>query len=120
MDTFLIVGLMGIGAIMVGFVGFKFYTDTIIDEQEKEIAALRNENRRLQAALRGKRYVQNLVVKGSGVRSKAELKKYEVCYRCDDGGFGVVPYLFTDKAQAQATADELKATHSYCVEAWVR
>lgn len=62
MDTFLIVGLMGIGAIMVGFVGFKFYTDTIIDEQEKEIAALRNENRRLQAALRGKRYVQNLVV----------------------------------------------------------
>ena len=57
MDTFLIVGLMGIGAIMVDFVGFKFYTDSIIDEQEKEIAALRNENRRLQAALRGSKYV---------------------------------------------------------------
>lgn len=62
MNTFLIIGLMGIGAIMVGFVGFKFYTDTIIDEQEKEIAALRQENRRLQAALRGKRYVSKLVV----------------------------------------------------------
>ena len=57
MNTFLIIGLMGIGAIMVGFVGFKFYTDTIIDEQEKEIAALRNENRRLQAALRGSKHV---------------------------------------------------------------
>ena len=62
MNTFLIIGLMGIGAIMVGFVGFKFYTDTIIDEQEKEIAALRKENRRLQAALRGKRCVSKLVV----------------------------------------------------------
>lgn len=62
MDTFLLFGLMGIGAIMVGFVGFKFYTDSIIDEQEKEIAALRTENRRLQAALRGSRYVDKVVV----------------------------------------------------------
>lgn len=60
--------------------------------------------------------------KGSGVRSKAELEKYEVCYRSDDGGFGILGYLglFTDKEKAQAKADEFKATHSYCVEAWVR
>ena len=62
MDYFLLVGLIGIGLIMVGFVGFKLYTETIIKEQEKEIAALRTENKRLQAALRGQRYVRNVVV----------------------------------------------------------
>ena len=62
MDYFLLFGLIGIGTIIVGFVGFKFYTETIIKEQEKEIAALRTENMRLQAALRGSRHVRNVVV----------------------------------------------------------
>ena len=60
--------------------------------------------------------------KGTGILSTKEQEKYEVCYRSDDGGFGILGYLglFTDKAQAQAKADEFKATHSYCKEAWVR
>lgn len=60
--------------------------------------------------------------KGSGVRSNAELEKWEVCYRSDDGGFGILGYLglFTDKAKAQAKADEFKAKTSWCKEAWVR
>ena len=60
--------------------------------------------------------------KSSGVRTSKELEMYEVCYRCYDGGFGILGYLglFADKAKAQAKADEFKASHSYCSEAWVR
>ena len=41
-------------------IAYRYYTNSIIKDQEKEIARLRTENFRLQAALRGKRYVKNV------------------------------------------------------------
>ncbi len=57
-----------------------------------------------------------------GVRSKEDCEKWEVCYRSDDGSFGILGYLglFTDKDKAQAKADEFKAKTSWCTEAWIR
>ena len=60
MDYFLLFGLMGFGCLIIGFLGYKFYTEKIIKDQETEIAQLRTENRRLQAALRGKQYVKSM------------------------------------------------------------
>lgn len=58
MDYFLLFGILGFSVLILSFLAYKFTTDKIIKEQEKENAALRTENMRLQAALRGKRYVR--------------------------------------------------------------
>ena len=44
---FLIVGLMLISGLLVSFLCYKFYTEKIIRDQEREIAKLKTENKRL-------------------------------------------------------------------------
>ena len=44
---FLIVGLLLIGGLLVSFICYKYYTESIIKDQEREIAKLKTENKRL-------------------------------------------------------------------------
>lgn len=60
MNDFFILGMIAYSMLILGFFGYKYETEKIIKEQEKENAALRTENMRLQAALRGKRYVRKV------------------------------------------------------------
>lgn len=46
--TFLLLGFVGFGLLIIGFIGYKVYTDKIIKEQERELAALETENKRLK------------------------------------------------------------------------
>ena len=59
---------------------------------------------------------------GTGITPKADLNKWEIAYRCDDGGFGICGFygLFSDKAAAQAKADEFKSSRSYVKSVWVQ
>ena len=50
MDYILIIGMIALGVVASSFVAYKNMTDEIIEQQEKEIAAYKAENRRLQAA----------------------------------------------------------------------
>lgn len=45
--VFLIVGLLLIGGLLVSFICYKFYTESIIKDQERELAKLKTENKRL-------------------------------------------------------------------------
>lgn len=60
MDYILFFCLLGIGLIIVGFLGYKYYTESVIRQLESERDKLKVENRRLRAALRGSKYVKNL------------------------------------------------------------
>lgn len=60
MDYILFFCLLGIGLIIVGFLGYKYYTEAVIRQLESERDKLKVENRRLRAALRGSKYVKNL------------------------------------------------------------
>lgn len=62
MDGFLLFGIIGFSGLITSFVAYKVTTDKIIKEQEKEIATLNTENRRLHAALRGARHVEVLEI----------------------------------------------------------
>ncbi len=60
--TFLLLGIIFIGALIVFFLLYKLETDRIIKEQDKEIATLTTENKRLKSALRGAKYVDKIVL----------------------------------------------------------
>lgn len=60
MDYILFFCLLGIGLIIVGFLGYKYYTEAVITQLESERDKLKIENRRLRAALRGSKYVKDL------------------------------------------------------------
>jgi len=60
MDYILFFCLLGIGLIIVGFLGYKYYTEAVIRQLESERDKLKVENRRLRAALRGSKYVKDL------------------------------------------------------------
>lgn len=60
MDYILFFCLLGIGLIIVGFLGYKYYTEAVIRQLESERDKLKLENRRLRAALRGSKYVKDL------------------------------------------------------------
>lgn len=60
MDYLLFFCLLGIGLIIVGFLGYKYYTEAVIGQLESERDKLKVENRRLKAALRGSKYVKDL------------------------------------------------------------
>lgn len=55
MDYVLFVGLLGFAGIIIGCIGYKRITENIIKTQERELNALRRENKRLKSALRAKR-----------------------------------------------------------------
>jgi hypothetical protein len=48
MDTFIVIGIVALGAIFIGFVGHCWVTNSIIKDQQREIAKLRTENKRLK------------------------------------------------------------------------
>lgn len=54
----------------------------------------------------------------TGHRSKADLAKWQVAYKCKDGGFGIVGYvpLFKNRADAVAFGERFKEEHSYVTE----
>jgi hypothetical protein len=62
MDTFLLFGLIGFGCLILGILGYTTMTNKIIKEQERKIAALTTENKRLKSALRGAKYVNKIVL----------------------------------------------------------
>lgn len=61
MDTFLLFGLIGFSCLILSFIGYSATTNKIIKDQERDIAKLETENKRLKSALRGKRYVKDMV-----------------------------------------------------------
>lgn len=62
MDTFLLFGLVGFACCILGVLGLTATTNKIIKEQEREIARLKTENKRLKSALRGSKYVSKIVL----------------------------------------------------------
>lgn len=61
MDYFLLFGLVGFGCLILGVLGYTVTTNKIIKDQEREIEILKTDNERLRSALRGARYVKNMV-----------------------------------------------------------
>lgn len=61
MDYFLLFGIIGFSCLIISFIAYSTTTNKIIKEQEREIAALHTENKRLKSALRGSRYVTKIV-----------------------------------------------------------
>jgi hypothetical protein len=52
--------LLGIALILGGFIGYKYYTEAVIKDLERERDKLLTENRRLLAAIRGSKYVKSI------------------------------------------------------------
>lgn len=50
MDWILILGILAFGCLIIGWIGYSRITDNLLKEQEREIAKLRRENRRLTTA----------------------------------------------------------------------
>ena len=61
MDYFFIFGIIGFSCLILSFIGYSATTNKIIKDQERDIAKLETENKRLKSALRGKRYVKDAV-----------------------------------------------------------
>ena len=59
---------------------------------------------------------------GTSTLPKQSLNKWEVCYRCDDGGFGIIGYvpLFTSYEDAVAFGEKFKSERSYVTEIIIR
>lgn len=55
MDWFLILGMIGFGSLILGWLGYSATTTKIIKEQEKEIAALNTKVKRLEMTISQKR-----------------------------------------------------------------
>jgi hypothetical protein len=66
MDLFFIIGLIALCFIAIGFIGYSVITKGIIDDQEREISALRDEISRIKAANTGLREVTRIVSKETG------------------------------------------------------
>ena len=66
MDLFFIIGLIALCFIAIGFIGYSVITKNIINDQEREISALREEISRIKAANTGLREVTRIVSKESG------------------------------------------------------
>ena len=70
MDLFFIIGLIALCFIAIGFIGYSVITKDIINDQEREISALREEISRIKAANTGLREVTRIVSKESGYEVK--------------------------------------------------
>ena len=62
MDILMICIFGTLGCLIFFFVCYSFTTNKIIRGQEKEIAKLSTENRRLRSALNGAKYVERIVL----------------------------------------------------------
>lgn len=66
MDLFFIIGCIVIFLLGIGILGYTAITKSIIDDQERELSALRDEISRIKAANTGLREVTRIVSKESG------------------------------------------------------
>ena len=64
MDGLMISIFILLGCLIGFFIAYSTTTSRIIKDQEKEIAKLRTSNMRLQAALRGRKYVGKVKLSG--------------------------------------------------------
>lgn len=50
-----------------------------------------------------------------GIRSKEELKKWQIAYKTKDGSFGIIGWvcLFSDRKKAEEYGEQFKAEHGY-------
>ena len=60
MRSLIIIAIVALCILAVCISTYTAYTNKIIKEQEREIAQLETENKRLRSALRGAKYVDNL------------------------------------------------------------
>ena len=59
MDVVFLVGMLGFGLMLIGWLGYSTLTNQEIRDQEREITRLIAENEQLRTALRGKAQVSN-------------------------------------------------------------
>lgn len=57
MDVVFLVGMLGFGLMLIGWLGYSTLTNQEIRDQEREITRLITENEQLRTALRGKAQV---------------------------------------------------------------
>lgn len=77
MDVLMICIFGTLACLIFFFICYSVTTKQLIRDQEKEIAKLSTENRRLKSALAGARYVEHLVIsKEPANNPKATVKKY--------------------------------------------
>lgn len=58
---------------------------------------------------------------GNGINSPETTKKWELCYRCKDGGFGIVGWkLFKSERECLEFGQQFKSEKSYVTEVWAR
>ena len=60
MEKLIIIASVVLCLLAIFVLAYKSVTDKIIKDQEREISALKTENKRLRSALRGAKYVDNL------------------------------------------------------------
>lgn len=60
MEKLVIVAAVIVCLLAIFVLAYKAVTDNIIKDQERDLAALKTENKRLRSALRGAKYVDNL------------------------------------------------------------
>ena len=66
--NFIIISIFVTLAVLIAaFIGYSVTTGSIIRDQEKQIAKLRTENHRLQAALRGKEYTKIIEIRDTRI-----------------------------------------------------
>ena len=75
MDVLMICIFACWGLMVFCFICYSVTTKNIIRDQEKEIATLKTHNRRLQAALRGSRFVTTIVTSKDPVKNPKAIVK---------------------------------------------
>lgn len=60
MDFVFTFALITLVILIASFIAYRYYTNSIIKDQERQIAKLRTENFRLQAKLAGKQRIQRI------------------------------------------------------------
>lgn len=77
MNELVIVGLVVLALWAISFTAYSMITSSIIKDQQRELAMLKAENRRLKAVARGKKVVSNLKLHSE----QLDFPKAEVSYR---------------------------------------
>ena len=58
---------------------------------------------------------------GSGINSRETMEKFQVWYRCKDGGLGAIGWrLFKTESEAEEFAREFSEEHSYVASTFIR
>lgn len=69
MDYFILIGILALGGVIIGFLGYKFTTESVIEDQEREISQLKSEIERYKTAYGDLRHVERLVISSEDLSS---------------------------------------------------